>query len=156
MRQKSFSSGFLALGLAPVLLASATVSAGITPRITGIAADNRGRVDLTVNCPLRPVTVNQQTATVTTAGPDGAFGTADDVTATSQVAFRPFQNRIEIRADIEVDTPYRVFLDSSVIVSNTGARLDGEFNGADELSGDGVPGGDYEAFTRFPEQIPVS
>ncbi len=152
MRLKNLPSGVFAAFLAPCLLASASASAATTPRVTGITADNRGRVDIQMNCPLRPVTVNQQTVVVSTVGPDGVFGTNDDVTATSQVAFRPFQNRIETRAEIEADTPYRIFLDSSVIVSNTGARLDGEFNGADETSGDGTQGGDYIAFTRFPEQ----
>ncbi|MDX2115733.1 MAG: peptidylprolyl isomerase [Planctomycetota bacterium] len=127
--------------------------AGDLPSITRIEADNRGLVVLTASERLDSSTLNERSITFTTAGNDGAFGTADDRNLNTAIEYIEDDGfTIRISADVSADQRYRIRLDSSIIRGRDGGRFDGEFNGADQISGDGQAGGDLIFFTRRPAQ----
>ncbi len=125
--------------------------AGDLPSIIKIEADNRGQVYLTANADLDPTTINGTSVRVFIAGNDKLLGTADDtgVSVTDVTYDRPTKT-IRLLAPVAANTRYRVVLDASRIKSDSGVSLDGEFTGANTVSGDGVAGGDLVFFTRAP------
>ncbi len=117
------------------------------PSIISMTADNRGQIVLTADTRLDPTTTNDQSIKVFLAGADGLLGTDDDQQVFAVIT-NPSSEQILIRAQVPTDARYRVFLDSSIIRDSDGRALDGEFNGANSPSGDGVAGGDFDAFVR--------
>ncbi|MEC9372389.1 MAG: peptidylprolyl isomerase [Planctomycetota bacterium] len=120
------------------------------PIIESITADNRGLIQLQVGeQPLFAPTVNANSVRVTTAGADFEFGTSDDIVQDIEVSYTPDDNIIRIVADgVGANERYQVFLDSSLIRGRNGRALDGEFNGPNMPTGDGVAGGDLLFFAR--------
>lgn len=129
--------------LEPRVLLSATC-----PQIIDVFADNRGFITLQADRDLNGDTISNSSVQLFTAGNDGLLGTADDQLVIRTVRYSGDDRTIQIQSSLEADTPYRVRLNGSVIRGTNGMLLDGEFNGADVASGDGVQGGDYEFFTR--------
>lgn len=118
------------------------------PVITSFVADNRGLVELGVSADLLPSTVNDQTVKVFTAGADGLLGTADDKFVSSAVSYDGVNHVITANADVAPDDRYRVEVDGNQVLGANGKKLDAEFNGPDQNTGDGVEGGKLEFFTR--------
>lgn len=129
--------------------------AGDLPSIRLIEADNRGMIVLTATADLNASTINNSSVEVTTAGNDQIFGTPDDAVVNRTVQYRAADRQIVINASVAADTRYRVRLDSTIIRGADGRFLDGEFRGADMVSGDGVQGGDLIFFTRRPAETVV-
>jgi len=117
------------------------------PSIISMTADNRGQIVLTADTRLDPATINDQSIKVFLAGADGLLGTDDDQQVFAVIS-NPSSEQILIRAQVPTDARYRVLLDASIIRDSDGRALDGEFNGANTPSGDGVAGGNFEAFVR--------
>src|SRR4051812_13225972 len=125
------------------------------PRPSQIATaflDNRGQAFFTVSVALDPTTLSRKTASILTAGVDGQFGTADDARLYTAVEYR--RGRLTLRADVPLNTKYRVRLNAGVIKDVNGLALDGEFK-AGKPSGDGVAGGSYEVVTATPSKTTV-
>lgn len=108
--------------------------------------DNRGQAFFTVSVALDSSTLSRKTAAIFTAGVDGILGTADDARVYTAVGYR--KGRLTLRADLALNTPYRVKLNASVIKDVNGRALDGEFNGDLKASGDGIAGGNYDVITQ--------
>lgn len=116
------------------------------PIVTGIIADNRGEVQITLNRYVRGV--SKQSVKLFTSGNDGVIGTADDVNInTARVSFNEAARRITIKADTDVNASYRVKLESNLLVTPQGVRLDGEFTGTTP-SGNGRQGGTFNFVAR--------
>jgi cyclophilin family peptidyl-prolyl cis-trans isomerase len=110
------------------------------PIVTGVVADNRGEVTITLS---RTVTgVSKSSVKLFTVGADGVIGDADDVRQPSQVVYNPATGKITIKGKLAADAGYRVRLQSSLIASLDGRHLDGEYTGT-LPSGDGHPGGNF-------------
>ncbi len=122
--------------LEPRLLLSADL-----PFISSVDADNRGQVFIQVEGDLIQATVNSDTVQLLTAGADGLLGTADDIAVDAEVSYRVSDSTIRILADLDGETRYVVRVDGDNIFDATGCKLDAEFNGPGEDSGDGVEGG---------------
>jgi cyclophilin family peptidyl-prolyl cis-trans isomerase len=120
------------------------------PVIDGIDADNRGLVVMHVDRDLVSTSVNSTSVKIFTAGEDGLLGTIDDVDTGASVVYDDSSDEITVKSGLDADTRYMLHIDSSMVVGTNGRLLDGEFNGADQPSGDGVEGGDYEVFSRTP------
>lgn len=118
--------------------------------VTSIVADNRGQIVLAFAGPVRSSSLNQNSVQVTTAGADGLIGTDDDVRVSTSISIGADRRTVTIRANTPADARYGVRLVASEIKGEQGNEFDGEFNGADELTGDGVAGGDLVFFTRAP------
>lgn len=118
------------------------------PHVVSVAADNRGLVVLLLDADLNASTVNTSSAKIFTAGADGKLGTGDDVAAADAVNYNAALKAITLQASLAPDTPYRIFLDASQIKSSDGTALDGEFNGLNQPSGNGTPGGNFDVVTR--------
>ncbi len=123
---------------------------GDAPCIDTIFADNRGLIILTPTDALNAATINQAAFSVTSAGADSQFGTADDVghAFTLELAGEGGAREIRIMADVDAGTRYRVTVNGDQIRGLNGEALDAEFNGSDMPTGDGVAGGQLEFFTR--------
>jgi cyclophilin family peptidyl-prolyl cis-trans isomerase len=124
------------------------------PRPTQIATaflDNRGQAFFTVSVALDSTTLSRKTASILTAGVDGVFGTADDARLYTAVGYR--KGRLTLRADVPLNTNYRVRLNASVIKDVDGLALDGEYKAG--ASGDGVAGGDYDVVTAAPTKTRI-
>lgn len=125
--------------------------AGDLPSVLKIEADNRGQVFLTLSENINIDTVNGSSVKAFTAGNDKLLGTADDTgVSVTDFVFDRTTRTMRFTATVPADTRYRVVLDSNLIRSDRGVRLDGEFRGASTISGDGVAGGDLVFFTRSP------
>ena len=108
------------------------------PQITDVFADNRGQVVLTVDAKLDRKSVTSKSVQIT----------ADGERQKAKVSYAPKTRQITVTAaNVESDTPYTIRLLSKRIKDTKGNRLDGEFNGAGEPSGNGKAGGDYVATT---------
>jgi cyclophilin family peptidyl-prolyl cis-trans isomerase len=126
------------------------------PRPVQIASaylDNRGQAFFSVTVQLDKTTLSRKTASILTAGVDGQFGTADDVRVYTAVGYR--KGRLSLRADLALNTPYRVRLNASVIKDVNGLALDGEFKGNGVASGDGFAGGNYDVVTATPTKTRI-
>jgi len=118
------------------------------PRPVQIATaylDNRGQAFFTVTVQLDKTTLSRKTAAILTPGVDGVFGTADDARLYTAVGYR--RGRLSLRADLPLNTPYRVRLNASVIKDVNGLALDGEFKGNGIASGNGFAGGNFDVVT---------
>lgn len=116
------------------------------PIVTNVIADNRGEVLVSLSRFTR--NVNKNSVRFFTAGTDGTIGTADDVRKTDiSVSFNTTNNRITIRGNTESNATYRIRLESSLMTTADGKRLDGEFTGTFP-SGDGNSGGNFNFVAR--------
>lgn len=116
------------------------------PIVTGVIADNRGEVQITLSRFVR--NVNKNNVRFFTAGVDGVIGTSDDVRKTDiGVSFNTSNNRITVRGDTESNATYRVRLESNNLTTSDGTRLDGEFLGTFP-SGNGTQGGNFNFVAR--------
>src|SRR5690242_9442324 len=125
------------------------------PRPVQIATaylDNRGQAFFTVSVQLDKTTLSRKTASILTAGTDGVFGTADDARLYTAVGYR--KGRLSLRANLPLNTRYRVRLNASVIKDINGLALDGEFK-AGKPSGDGFAGGNYDVVSTLPAKTRV-
>ena len=122
---------------------------GDAPCITDIDADNRGLVILQVSEQLQAETVNAQNIQILSAGNDGLLGTDDDTAVTAPVTYNNDDLTITIDAENSLDPnqPYAISVDGDAIRDRQGTRLDAEFNGPGQDTGDGTPGGDLLVFT---------
>ncbi len=118
------------------------------PQVAEILADNRGWVEIKITQNLAPATVNNNSVQLYASGPDGRFGTADDVRLTATVGYDAANRVITARTNLPANTPFRIHLDADIITSATGVNLDGEFVTPTGRSGNGTPGGDFDAVTR--------
>src|SRR5438132_10309249 len=64
----------------------------VAPHIVKALADNRGKVELTVDAPLNSAIITDNAVAIFTAGADGQFNTADDVHQTATVRYRAGTN----------------------------------------------------------------
>ncbi len=115
----------------------------VTPaHVTNIIADNRGEVVFQMDQAMDPSTVTGASVQMHTAGPDGKFGTADNVKIGGHVRYFTGNKRITFRtSNLPVNTTYSMKLNSKRLLSVGGIKLDGEYNGG-KTTGDGVGGGD--------------
>jgi peptidyl-prolyl cis-trans isomerase A (cyclophilin A) len=120
----------------------------LSAAISGISADNRGMVMLSVTQDLKPTTVTRKTVQLLAGGADGKLGTGDDVRKFTKVKYSAVTDTITITANMPVNTKYRVLLIGSKIKGTDGKALDGEFKGATRRSGNGTPGGNYDIVTK--------
>lgn len=120
------------------------------PAIVNVVADNRGQIVLTANKALDESTLAGRAIRLFTAGADNLLGTADDIAQSRDISYDPKTFKITITADLPANTRYRLVLDGSEIRGVDGKYLDGEFNGVNVRSGDGVEGGDFQIYTRMP------
>lgn len=125
--------------------------AGDLPSIIRIEADNRGLVTLTSNANLDASTINGNSVRVFTSGNDRLLDTADDTpVSVTEISYDIATKTIRLLAPVTANARYKVVLNASLIKDGRGRMLDGEFNGANTISGDGVAGGDLVFFTRAP------
>jgi cyclophilin family peptidyl-prolyl cis-trans isomerase len=125
------------------------------PRPVQIATaylDNRGQAFFTVTVALNKATLSRKSATLLTAGADGQFGTADDARVYTAVGYR--RGRLSLRANLPLNTRYRVRLNASTIKDVNGLALDGEFK-AGKPSGNGFAGGNYDVVSTLPAKTRV-
>ncbi len=116
--------------------------------IQDIVADNRGLITMEVCGDLDSDTLNENSVQVFTAGADNLFGTFDDVVLDSTFTYNQSTGLLRIDGNVDADTRYGVRLDASIIRGENGFLLDGEFNGADMPTGDGLSGGDMLFYTK--------
>jgi cyclophilin family peptidyl-prolyl cis-trans isomerase len=110
------------------------------PKISQVIADNRGEVTMISTRTLTGV--SKSSVKLFTGGADGIVGTVDDVRVPAQVVYNVDNFRITVKGKLAAGTGYRVRIDSKLVTSLDGRKLDGEFNpGAP--SGNGVPGGNF-------------
>ena len=121
------------------------------PQVAEIFADNRARVEILVTQDLAPATVNGNTVQLYASGPDAKFGTADDVPLNATIGYDALNRIITAQTNLPINTPIRIHLDADVITNTNGVHLDGEFVTPTGRSGDGTPGGDFDAVTRIPD-----
>jgi cyclophilin family peptidyl-prolyl cis-trans isomerase len=123
-------------------------------QVTGVVADNRGEMIITLNQAIRASNVNTGAVQMYTAGPDGILANADDTRVTTQLNYQPTGSRIIIRSTLPADTGYRIKLVSTRIETpDADVHLDGEFSGTfpsgNNLSGgQGQSGGNFEFQTK--------
>jgi len=108
--------------------------------------DNRGQAFFTVTVALNSKTLTRKSAAILTAGVDGILGNNDDARVYTAVGYD--KGRLTLRADLPLNTPYRVRLNADAIKDVNGRALDGEFNGDLRPSGDGIDGGSYDVVTK--------
>ncbi|CAN5711969.1 hypothetical protein BH09PLA1_BH09PLA1_03390 [soil metagenome] len=120
-----------------------------SPTIVGALADNRGEVFLSFDDASRleidAASVNKNSVQMYEAGPDGILANADDVRVAASIRYRSDNGRLLIRGVVPAGNGYRIKIVGSRLTSENGAfHLDGEFNGDNVASGNGVDGGNYE------------
>jgi len=119
----------------------------VNPVITEAVADNRGQIILSFDKAMDKTTLKGNSVRVFTAGDDNRFGTGDDERETVRLSVG--SRRVTITAkNIEADTRYRVWVRADLVTDSQGNILDGEFNGEEDPSGNGVAGGNYEVEAR--------
>ena len=110
-------------------------------------ADNRGEVKVKFDQPLDAATVNTRSVMAFLPGPDGAFLTADDIKVRGRVRLITGGQRVWFSPLEEVPFPpgsqFAFVIKASRVRSAGGELIDGEWNGANVPSGDGVPGGHF-------------
>lgn len=122
------------------------------PQITSTIADNRGLVTMKVSQDLDTNTVNSNTVSVYTAGPSGNPANSDHVLQPSALSFEtvPIIYAITVQVNLPQNTPYEVVVRGSQIENSTDtAEMDGEFDGANNPSGNGIQGGTYRFVTSL-------
>src|SRR5688500_16104087 len=127
------------------------------PRAVSIYADNRGEVQVTFDQPLLKATVNTRSVLVGTSGPDGIFGNIDDVKVFGRVKLINGGRRVWFKPDLQVPFPagtaYAVALKSSRMLGANGDRIDGEWNGGGQISGNGLEGGDVLVLSKRDKSL---
>ncbi|HYO11090.1 MAG TPA: peptidylprolyl isomerase [Tepidisphaeraceae bacterium] len=122
------------------------------PRVVSVYADNRGEVQIIFNHEMDRSTINTRGIFVHTAGPDDAFGTADDVKINGRVRLRSGDRRAHFIPDEKVpflaNTTYSIKVNAKRVESIDGYKLDGEFNGGGIISGNGVEAGDLLVLSK--------
>jgi peptidyl-prolyl cis-trans isomerase A (cyclophilin A) len=117
-----------------------------------VLADNRGQVYINLNAgggAVDNTTISKSSVLLYSAGADAKFGTTDDVRLTENVAFNTNINRIIVTTKVAPNVGYRVRLIASRIkLKTTNELLDGDFHGT-YPTGNGSPGGDYNALTKI-------
>ena len=117
-----------------------------SPQVVSMYADNRGEVQITFDQQLNPTTVSTRSVFMFLPGPDGQFITADDIKITGRVKLITGGRRVWFRpaepVPFAAGSTYALTIKSKTVRSAAGERIDGEWNGAGQRSGDGVPGGD--------------
>jgi cyclophilin family peptidyl-prolyl cis-trans isomerase len=116
------------------------------PHITNALADNRGKVELTVDAPLNAAAITDNAIAIFTKDANGQFTVRQPVT----VRYRAGTNRLVAKAALPAETPYMVKAKAKFITADDGTPLDGEFNGASAISGNGTAGGAYIFQTSDP------
>ena len=116
--------------------------AAAAPHVIEVSADNRGEVSITFDA-----AVNR--STLTTRSVNLLVGRkkipAEIFSAAKQVVVRA--------KSLKINASYAVRLNSTLIRGTNGLKLDGEFNGPTQRSGNGRPGGDYVAVARRSRQL---
>ena len=114
------------------------------PHVISVIPDNRGEVIITLDQAVVASTVNSHSVQLATVGPDLKFATSDDVHIVGRVRWVGGSHRITFKTDqLGANTTYSVKLSAKLIKNGAGEKLDGEFNGAGVISGDGVAAGDF-------------
>src|SRR5437773_7683590 len=114
------------------------------PHVISVISDNRVEVVITLDQAVVASTVNSRSAQLATVGPDLKFGTADDVHIIAPVRWNAGSHRITIKGqNLTANTTYSIKLSAKIIKNGAGEKLDGEFNGPGQVSGDGVAAGDF-------------
>ena len=122
-------------------------------QVTGVVADNRGEMIISLNQPIRPSNVNTGAVQMYTGGADGRLATLDDVRVQTQLNYQVTGSRIIIRSTLPADTGYRIKLVSARIETVDGdVNLDGEFDGTFP-SGNGLSGGQGLSGGNFEFQV---
>jgi cyclophilin family peptidyl-prolyl cis-trans isomerase len=122
----------------------------VGPQITHTTADNRGQVIMQFNQYLDANTVNANTVHIFTAGVSGNPANTDHVQQPVTVSYEQVFNQIIVTANLPQNTPYEVVVQGSNIENSTDTEeVDGEFNGADNPSGNGKRGGSYRFVTSI-------
>jgi cyclophilin family peptidyl-prolyl cis-trans isomerase len=111
--------------------------------ITGVTADNRGEVIISLSGPVVASQVNKTSVEMFTPGKDNKLSTPDDVLRTVTIKYTSSNNRITIFGNTPVNSLYRVKVIGSLIHDKNGVAVDGEFNGKFP-SGNGKAGGSFE------------
>ncbi len=124
---------------------------GLTPEPGSISADFPAEILASFNQDIDASTVNAMTFTLVRSGGDGQFNDGNEVMiAAASVSLSSMNARLafmDLTGVPAAEDRYRVTLHgsgASVILSLSGAVLDGEFSG-DFPSGNGVEGGDFLA-----------
>ena len=130
-----------------------------TLQVTGITADNRGEVTLTMSRSVNVSTVSASSVILYTPGKDGIIGTADDVRQHFAVTYDPSTLKITLRGRLDLTTlgdhGYRVRVISTKLLSTKGQELDGEYTGPSTPSGNGKNGGDLDFAVKAATGDPV-
>jgi cyclophilin family peptidyl-prolyl cis-trans isomerase len=111
------------------------------PKVLSVVADNRGEVVITLSRTVTGISKSSVKLFVDGNG-DGIVGEASDIRQPSQVVYNPESFKVTIKGKLAANAGYRVRIDSKLVLSLDGRKLDGEFNGAFP-SGDGKPGGNF-------------
>jgi cyclophilin family peptidyl-prolyl cis-trans isomerase len=115
------------------------------PRVTGVTADNRGEVTITLS---RTVTgISKSSVKLFTVGANGVIGDADDIRQPSQVIYSVASAKLTIKGKLPANAGYRVRIQSLLVTSLDGRHLDGEYSGS-LPSGDGHPGGNFSFLVK--------
>jgi hypothetical protein len=105
-----------------------------------------GSIEVLFDKPIAPASANPSAFTVVGSGPDGTFGTTDDVTfPVSSVRLSPSGRRATlILGSMATSGTIRLTVSAAALHDLAGNALDGEFSGTFP-SGNGQPGGDFAA-----------
>jgi cyclophilin family peptidyl-prolyl cis-trans isomerase len=116
------------------------------PQVTSVKSDYRGEVQVTFNLPLDPATIKGNSVQVHTEGADHIWGTADDVKIDGIIRLKTANRRVWFRPRVPVPfaagTTFSFKISGKLAKGQNGERIDGEFNGAGVISGNGTAGGD--------------
>lgn len=115
-------------------------------RIIAQYYDNRGMASFDVSSGLDTSTLSRKTCSIFLAGADGKFNTADDARLYTAVGYR--KGKLSLRADVPINTPFRVRIDATRVKDANGYFLDGEFSSATDWSGNRRAGGSFDVVTQ--------
>src|SRR5262249_7503594 len=120
-----------------------------SPTFTSAIADNKGECFITVEstsvAEVDQSSIGSAAIQMYTAGTDGHLGTTDDVKIHAALSYNRTNGRITVGGNVPANGGYRVRVVASRFTASSGTfQLDGEFNGANAQSGNGVAGGIYE------------
>jgi hypothetical protein len=113
-------------------------------------------ITVTFNKDVDPVSVNPQSLRLIAAGPDGQFGTSDDVGITPASITLPTTNQalLDLSGIFLNDGKYKVVVSGTGPIASAVADLNGNVLDGDK---DGTPGGDYTAtFTLERPKLKVT
>ncbi|MFG0252576.1 MAG: peptidylprolyl isomerase [Phycisphaerales bacterium JB038] len=140
-----------------LLLADWGCSLNAGPRLTALAADNRGGFWADFDADLDLATVTAAAVGIFIAGADGELGTLDDVSIPGSVRYQAERRQVRFLPDELLQEDYLLRLRGegpNAIRGLDGRRLDGEYDG-DLPSGDGIEGGAFRAIAHVAERTEV-